>query len=298
MAVTLKHTALLLCISYAYALDPNDPLLICGDLSFSANLVLMIVYFCIVCASAYCYGRHRGEYAADTRWLQRAWTWLTAYLLLYLITLSWIYYSLQIEIAEHFPWLTLYGASYCCYSLLFTVSFAHHAKYSHHALLHWVCWLCTVLPLALALASFVLLEHVDAVELGLFDPARAVPVCLSIDRLSLALSSLLLVAFGHHLVVLGRVLHSLVSNRNDYLTNRYEGSGRLSSRSRSTTHSRGRSGMVLTHKRRTISDPYVYRSDSESHDGLDEEIEVKLQVPINHSVNVHDTFAGSVSYDL
>ena len=261
---------------------------LCVDLSFIVNIVVMSVYCLIVCLSGYFYGRHCGEYIREIHALHKLWIYFTSYGLLYLITIIWIYYTFfdpkalgvdADEVRNLFPWLTLYGICYFCYSVIWTAAFAHHSEWDHTAYVHCVCLLCTVFPLTLAILTFFLFQNkfVEQFEMEIFDTASSVPICLGIDWLSLGLTCIVVIALLHHWTVLCRT----VCCWRDYMyfkPSKYQ-----------RTHSRGQSGMVV-----------MKSDDSES------EIEVNVQVPINRSpinrttdvTNIHNGSMSYHSYDL
>ena len=277
----------------------------CGELSFAPNLVLMLMYFIIVSSAAYCYGRHRGEYIRETKWYHKLLMWFISYALLYVIMISWIYYNFFHSsddinyIGINFPWLTLYGIAYICYSTISTITFAYHSNYDRAALIQFVCLLCTVFPLGLAILTFFLFQRSNDIanyKFGLFDINAKIPICLNIDILSLILTVLIIIAFIHHCYVLFNVFYSILTERKYYLTHPNAYRGRVSNLSHSTVGRRSSfnsnyrmSSMNAINSRLSINGKYVYKSeesesehinDNDNEASNDQEIEINVQIPI------------------
>eukprot|EP01084_Bolivina_argentea_P319331 553881_1 len=340
MTLLQTHTKVLFCTFYlilftnVYGADIHNTSN-CTTLSFAPNLVLMLMYFLIVCSAGYCYGRHRGEYIHETKLYHKIFMCFMSYILLYIIILSWIYYNffhssnnININInyiAINFPWLTLYGISYIFYSTLSTFTFAYHSNYHRSSKIQLTCLLCTLFPLGLAILTFFLFqtsEDISQYKLGLFDyKNNTIPFCFNIDLLSLTVSCLLIIAFFHHIYVLLSVFYSMIKDKKVYLSHPHAYRGKVSNISRSTTHCVGRQGSQKIYGN-VYNKRYVYKSedsDSENIEQNERQIEINVQVPIdddiddiddidqeaielNHSVDIRRSnsafTAGSLSYDL
>eukprot|EP01083_Nonionella_stella_P047923 128337_1 len=295
----------------------------CGELSFTPNLVSMFMYIMVVCGAAYCHGRHRGEYIHETTVLHKVFMWFISFILLYIITVSWLYYNFFHSetdinyISRNFPWLTLYGIAYTLYASISTFTFAYHSHYNNAALIQFVCLLCTVLPLGLAILTFFLFrtsQDIKEYEFGFFNRHTNVLICLNIDVLSLVLSCLLFIALCHHIYVLCRVLHSFIRDTHDYLSHPHTHRGQSSNLTRSSTETRGKKPKRYVYKSQDEEESESYAGEEEimvdvamttyhhhqqhntlnvpNHGGDDESIE------LNQSYDVKRALPGSMSIDL
>lgn len=295
----LDLTSILIFTTFIYGINGSNEIHSssnCGQLSFAPNLVLMLMYFIIVCSSSYFHARHRGEYIRETKWYHKLWMWFISYILLYIIIISWIYYNFFHSsdsinyLSDNFPWLTTYAISYTAYSIISTITFAYHSHYDNSALIQFVCLLCTVFPLGLGILTFFLFQNTKDIQnyqFGLFDPNEQVNICFNIDILpSLILTSLLILAFIHHGYVLGNVFLSIIGDKKYYLTHPHAYRGRVSNLSHSSVK---RASSINSPPNYTINRKYVYKSEESESEHLNEqEIEINVQVPIYRHQNNHN----------